>query len=204
MSRRGFTLIELLVVICILSILIALAVVAVSVGLDHSHHSATEMLLQNLSSAIATYAVRWGTFPPTSLTEIGGQPPNSLNNGIETLAACLSSRKLGPPCFQNDDVLCNTDNDHVDRNLTDWYWGDNELFEYKDYFGNVIIYFNAKDYVKPPKDVVRYRLSPDGEEVEVAPEVHPVTKSFVGAGRFQLRSAGKDGKMGTADDIRSP
>ncbi|HLY09725.1 MAG TPA: prepilin-type N-terminal cleavage/methylation domain-containing protein [Planctomycetota bacterium] len=202
MVRGGFTLLELLVVICILSILIALSVVSVGAVLDASKRNATESLLHNLSAAATTYSVKWGTFPPTSLAEIGGTAPNDLNNGVETLAACLSSRQRGGPCFQNEEVMSNVDEDHVDRNLTDWYWGTNDLFEYHDAFGHVIIYFNAKDYAKPRKDIARYRFSSDGAEVEVAPELHPVLKSFVGAGRFQLRSVGKDGKPGTDDDIR--
>jgi prepilin-type N-terminal cleavage/methylation domain-containing protein len=202
MGRRGFTLIELLVVICILSILIGLSVVAVAAFLDRSKAHATESLLANLSSAVESYAVRWGDFPPTSIADIGGRPPNDLNNGIETLAACLSSRKMGAPLFLKEDTLCNVDHDQADRNLTGWDWGTNELFEYHDYFGNVLVYFHSKDYVKPKREMTRYRFSENGEEFEVAPELHPVSKTFVKPGRFQIRSVGKDGKPGTADDLR--
>ena len=46
------------------------------------------------------------------------------------------------------------------------------------------------------------RLSKDGEEVKILPEQNPATKTFYGAGRFQLRSVGRDGKPGTGDDLR--
>jgi len=202
MGRRAFTLIELVVVLCILSILISISVVAIGAFLDHSKRSATEALLENLTSAAVTYAQRWGDYPPTSIAEIGGRPPNDLNNGIETLAACLSSRKKGASLFFKEDLLSNVDQDHVDRNLTDWEWGTNDLFEYRDYFGNVLIYLHSKDYAKPKKEAIRYKFSEDGTEFEVAPELHPVSKNFRGPGRFQLRSVGKDGRPGTADDIR--
>ncbi len=202
MRRSGFTLIELLVVICILSILIGLSVVATVAFLDNSKRSATESLLQNLSSAVESYSVRWGDYPPTSLGDIGGKPPNDLNNGIETLVACLSSRRRGAPLFSNEGALSNVDHDEADRNLTDWPWKTNELFEYKDAFGNVILYFHSKDYERPKKNMTRYRFSEGGEEFEVVPELHPVTKTWIRPGRYQLRNVGKDGIPGTADDIR--
>jgi len=202
MDRRGFTLIELLVVICILAVLISLSVVGLGIALDHRRRAATETLLQNLSGALAAYQVRWGDYPPSSIAELGGRAPNDLNNGAEALAAALGSGKKGSVLFQHDDLMGNTDNDSVDRNLTDWYWGTNELFEIHDAYGYVIVYFHGKDLAKPRKELTRYRFSADEAELEVAPELHPTTKSFVGAGRYQLRSVGKDGKPGTADDLR--
>ncbi len=94
------------------------------------------------------------------------------------------------------------DGDSADRNLTDWSWGDNGLREYMDSYGFVLISFHGKDSATPKKDMVRYRFSEGGEEFEAAPEIHPASKTYTGAGRFQLRSVGKDGKPGTADDLR--
>jgi hypothetical protein len=45
-------------------------------------------------------------------------------------------------------------------------------------------------------------LQEASEAVPMGPETNPATKTFYGAGRFQLRSAGRDGKPGTGDDIR--
>lgn len=179
-----------------------MSVVGVAAFPDHSKAHATESLRPTLSSAVVRYSVGWRDFPPTSIAEIGGPPPIDLNNGTGTLAACLSPRKRGAPLFSKEDTLCNVDHDQADRNLTDWEWGTNDLFEYRDCFGNVIGYIRSKDYAKPKKDMLRCRFSDNGEEFEVAPELHPVSKTFVSPGRFQLRSVGKDGKPGIADDLR--
>ena len=192
-DRRGFTLIELLVVICILSILITLSVVAIGAFLDKSNRQATESLLESLSAAVINDSLEWGDYPPSSLAEIGGTAPNDLKGGVKTLAACLSSRQRGGPIFHNEEAMSNVDNDGVDRNLTGWYWGDHPLFEYHDFFGHVIVYFHARDFEKPRKGITRYRCSPDGAEFGVGPQLHPVLKSFVGTGRFQLRCVGKPG-----------
>ncbi len=200
MARRGFTLIELLVVICILSVLITLSVVATVAVLEHNRRSNTESQLQNITGAVMSYATKFGDYPPTSIADLGGRPPNDLNNGIEALVACLSTRR-GGPYLQKDDWLSNVDGDSVDRNLTDWYFGSNALREYHDFYGQTIIYFHSKDYAKPRKDLLRYKFTEDGAESEVAPRLHPASSTFAGAGRFQLFSVGKDGTPGTADDI---
>jgi prepilin-type N-terminal cleavage/methylation domain-containing protein len=202
-AEAGFTLIELLVVICIIAILISLTTVATTVVLNNSHRHATEAMLKDLAAACVTYQQRWGDYPPSSIDDIGGHAPNELNNGIESLVACLSSKKRGGPLFQKDDQLCNVDGDTADRNLTDWYFGTNELFEYQDYFGHVIIYFHHRDYEKTRSSVTRYKFFPESETLSVFPQLHPTTKTYVNAGRFQLRSVGRDGKPGTGDDIRA-
>ena len=198
----GFTLIELLVVICILAVLISLSVVATSVVLNTAHANSTEALLKELAVACASYSGRWGNFPPGSIEELGVRAPNDLNTGIESLVACLSSKKGGGTLFQKDNHLSNVDGDSVDRNPTDWYFATKELCEYTDYFGNVIIYFHHKDYEKPRASLTQYQFSAGGEEFKVLPELHPTTKTYANSGRFQLRSVGRDGKPGTGDDLR--
>ena len=202
-TRSGFTLIELLVVVCIISILLGLSLVGLTHVLNTSHANATEAMLKDLAAACVSYQQKWGDYPPGALEEIGGRAPNEINTGVETLVACLSSKKRGGPFFQRDDHLSNVDADSADRNLTDWYFKTNELFEYTDYFGNAILYFHHKDYEKTRSSLTRYKLSADGEEVRVLPEFHPTTKAPVEAGRFQIRSVGRDGKPGTGDDLRA-
>jgi prepilin-type N-terminal cleavage/methylation domain-containing protein len=199
---QGFTLIELLVVICIIAILVGLSAVGATVVLGNSRVSSTEALLQELSSAVVAYQLKWGDFPPTALEDIGGRSPNATNSGIETLVACLSSKKRGGPLFQKDDHLSNVDSDSASTNLTDWYFGTNELFEYTDFFGNPIIYYHHRDFEKTRPGLARYKFSAESEEVPVSPELHPTTKAPTNAGRFQLRSVGRDGKPGTPDDLR--
>jgi len=94
------------------------------------------------------------------------------------------------------------DGDSASTNLTDWYFGTNDLFEYTDFFGNPIIYYHHRDYEKTRTGLTRYKFSAESEELQVLPELHPTTKAPMNAGRFQLRSVGRDGKPGTADDLR--
>lgn len=202
-SNRAFTLIELLVVICILAILVGLSVTALTVGLHVSRANSTEAMLSDLSAAVLVYQTKWGDYPPTSIDELGGRAPNDLNSGIESLVASLSSKKKGGPFFQKDDFLGNADGDVADRNVTDTYFKTLDLFEYKDHFGHPIIYFHHRDYEKPRARLTRYRIDGTADAVEVGPEIHPTTKAFVNAGRFQLRSLGRDGKPGTGDDLRA-
>jgi hypothetical protein len=49
---------------------------------------------------------------------------------------------------------------------------------------------------------MKYRFYKGGEDVTVVPEQSAATKTYVNAGRYQLRSVGPDGKFGTQDDIR--
>jgi prepilin-type N-terminal cleavage/methylation domain-containing protein len=203
-SRTGFTLLELLVVIVILSILAALATVGVNAALSASRANSTEAMIGTISGALASYRTRWGDYPPSSVDALGGRAPNDVNNGIEALVACLSSRKRGGVLYQppGDESFGNADGDKVSANLTDWYFGDTQLREYRDFFGHTLIYLHHRDYARPGPGLVKYRFTDDGETLTVAPEQSPATKTFVNPDRFQLRSVGGDGKPGTADDIR--
>ncbi len=199
----GFTLIELLVVICIIGILVALTSVGIVKALDSSRASTTQTLLDTISGALAQYAQRWGDFPPTSIEDLGSRPPNDVNNGVETLVACLSSDLRGGILFKNEDRLVNVDGDSASKNVTHWYFGDNQLREWVDEFGNILIYMHHKDYARPKASMKRYRFYKEGEEFSVDPDKNPATKTYSNPDKFQLRSVGKDGKPGTGDDIRA-
>jgi prepilin-type N-terminal cleavage/methylation domain-containing protein len=204
-GHGGFTLVELLVVIVIIAILAGLVTVGISAAMTSARASATEAFLQGLAGACAQYAQRWGDFPPSSLEELGGSSPNDTNSGAEALVACLASEKRGGKLLSADEeLLSNTDNDASSKgNVTGWYFGDNKLREVVDRNGYVITYLHHRDYAKPRAGVLKYRLSADlSETSSLAPEKSAATSTWVGAGRFQLRSAGKDGKLGTPDDIR--
>lgn len=209
-KNRGFTLIELLVVICIIGILVALTTVGIVKALDSSRANATVAMLDTISAAVASYATRWGDFPPTSPDEIGLKVPNDVNNGVETLVACLSSEKRGGALYRNEDQLTNVDGDvsagAMDK--TKWVFGskekpDDALHEWCDSFGNTIWYMHGKDFAKTRKSLTNVILTEGAEQVTMTPEQNPATKTYFGAGRFQLRSCGRDGKPGTSDDIRS-
>jgi len=201
--RSGFTLIELLVVICIIAVLTGLVTIAVVAALKTSKVNATQSFLAQIEAALVQYQVRWGDYPPTSIDELGGRAPNDVNQGVESLVAALSSNRKGTVLFQpNEEHYQNADGDKADRNVTGWFFGDNELREYRDFFGNTIIYIHAKDFARPKPQILKYRFVPGGEDVTVSPEQSAATKTWVNAGRFQLRSVGPDGKFGTQDDVR--
>jgi prepilin-type N-terminal cleavage/methylation domain-containing protein len=202
-GRSGFTLIELLIVICIIGILVALTTVGIVKAMDSARASTTQTMLDSISGALAQYAQRWGDYPPTSIEDLGARPPNDVNNGIEALVACLSSDLRGGILFKNEDHLVNVDGDSASKNVTHWYFGDNQLREWVDEFGNVLIYMHHKDYSKPKPSMKQYRFAKDGEEYSVLPETNPATKTYSNPDKFQLRSVGKDGKPGTQDDIRA-
>jgi prepilin-type N-terminal cleavage/methylation domain-containing protein len=200
---RGFTLIELLVVICILAILTSLVTVAISMALKSSKIQSTQAMLGTIQGALATYQSRWGDYPPSSISELGVHAPNDTNNGIEALVACLSSKRGGGILYQcPEDLLGNADHDRASKNVTDWYFGDTELREYRDFFGNTLIYFHHKDYQRPPSGVTKYVLQDQASPVTITPEKSAATSTFVNPGKFQIWSVGPDGKPGTSDDIR--
>ena len=199
----GFTLIELLIVICIIGILVALTTVGIVKAMDSARASSTQTALDSISGALAQYAQRWGDYPPTTIDDLGARAPNDLNNGVETLVACLSSDLRGGILFKNEDHLVNVDGDSAGKNVTHWYFGDNQLREWVDEYGNVLIYMHHKDFARPKTSMKKYRFAADTEEFTVEPEKNPATKTFSNPDKFQLRSVGKDGKPGTADDIRA-
>jgi len=202
-GRSGFTLIELLVVICIIGILVALTTVGIVKAMESARTSATQTMLDSISGALAQYAQRWGDYPPTTIDDLGVRAPNDVNNGIEALVACLSSDLRGGILFKNEDHLTNVDGDSASKNVTHWYFGDNQLREWCDEFGNTLIYMHHKDFARPKASMKQYRFSKDGEEYTVMPEQNPATKTFSNPDKFQLRSVGRDGKPGTQDDIRA-
>jgi len=201
--RSGFTLIELLVVICIIGILVALTTVGIVKAMESARTSSTQTTLDSISAALAQYAQRWGDYPPTTVEELGGTTKNDVNNGVEALVACLSSGKRGGILFKNEDHLVNVDGDSAGSNVTGWYFGDNQLREWMDEFGNVLIYMHHKDFAKPKGTMKTYKFFAEGDEFTVLPEQNPATKTFSNPDKFQLRSVGKDGKPGTGDDIRA-
>ena len=95
----------------------------------------------------------------------------------------------------------NVDGDRAPRNVTGWYFGNNELRELRDYFGHTLVYLHHRDYARPRAAVTTYQFSPTGDRETIRAERSPATQAFIGPGRFQLRSVGEDGIFGTEDDI---
>lgn len=202
--RAGFTLVEMLVVIIIIAILAGMTLVGVNAAMRSSKISGTQTMLDQIKVSIEQYNVQWGDIPPTNFAEISPAKVNDINNGIETMTACLSSQEKGGPRFKLDksDLYCNIDGDKLLANPNNWYFGTNELFEIGDYFGRPLVYFHFKDYAKPSSLIVSYRFIAGAALERAKPMMDPTTKAYVNADKFQVFSTGPDGKPGTADDIR--
>ncbi len=200
---RGFTLIEMLVVIVIIGILAALTMVGVNAAIISSKISATDAMLNQMAAQVKAYATKWGDYPPSTLSSIGGTGLNEFNNGIESLTACLSSREMGGPLFSPDksDLYSNTDDDKAGKNINNWYFGDNQLREITDYFTRPLAYFHFSDYAKPAASITRMKMAVKGAESRVKPVNDTATKTYLNADKFQIISAGRDGVFGTSDDI---
>lgn len=204
MSRRGFTLIEILVVIVIIGILASLALVGVNAAIQSAKRSSTESRLKMLEGACQQYRLRWGDYPPSTLTDFGVALSNEVNNGAESLCACLASTLKGGSLLSSikDDEYLNTDMDAAPRNLTTWFFGDNQLREIGDSYAQPITYIHWKDYQRGPAAIRKYVFSQGTPEQMIAIEVSGATKTFLRADSFQIGSAGRDGKIGTEDDVK--
>ncbi len=205
-SRAGFTLIEMLVVICIIAVLTALVTVAITAAMSSARQSNTQVMVDTMSAQLAVYATRWGDFPPSTVADLGWTAPNDTNNGIEAFVACMSANARGGKLYvpPGEDLYSNTDKDKVGKDLKGyWYFGDSDLREVTDLNGFVIAYVHHKDYAKPRAGVTKYVLMEKGEPAVLRMEQSAATKTFVNPGRFQITSPGKDGKLGTPDDIRA-
>jgi prepilin-type N-terminal cleavage/methylation domain-containing protein len=201
---RGFTLIEILIVIVIIAILAGLTLIGVNAALTTSKVNNTETLIRTIRGACENYKNKWGDYPPTTLAELRQTPPNDVNNGIESLVACLSTQERGGPDYKppHDDLFCNLDKDKITRNPTNWYFGDTNLRELSDYFGYPLVYMHFKDYAKPTSAMTKVRLAPTGDEQTFKPVRSDATAAFAHPDSFQLISPGKDGILGTKDDIQ--
>ena len=196
---RGFTLIELLVVIAVISVLAAISIPVLGGVRKRQNATATKLLIENLKVKLEQYASDFGDFPP-STPKLVGLPSNGVNDGIECLVRCLSTKRKSGPYFEfPEGQLGNSDDDTATGNPTGSYMTARELFELQDAFGNALIYLHNADYEK-------------GHKVKVGDEVFPVKgcKSkkrgqFHGLTSYQIWSVGANGKddQGEEDDVTS-
>jgi hypothetical protein len=153
--------------------------------------------LRLLASAIGQYEGRFGDYPPSRFLDKWGTAPNLTNLGGETLVIGLWSPEWAGSELP-EDLLINSDADQTKKSLT--RFPANELFELKDAWDNPIAYFHHRDYGRADT----YVLQPDeSEETEfqIKAQMNPKTKSYYQPSKFQLISAGPDGRFGTEDDI---
>ena len=203
---RGFTLIELLVVIAIIA---GLAAVANPIIMKAKRKGAVTKVtsdIQQLTVGIESFMGRFGDYPPTSLAQMYEVAGNGIDSGIESVVLCLAARKRGGPIqqFKEEDIE-NLDGDSIDsadaKEVLDWFFGDDQLREFVDVWGNPLIYIHNNQY---------------GETVTITHGVGD-TRGTATAARseefgtfqsptsYQLWSSGPDGtnENGTGDDIVS-
>ena len=89
-------------------------------------------------------------------------------------------------------------------NVTDWFFGDNQLREVTDFLGQVISYTHHREYGRS-SGKQKTKLFPEStKEITIEPAKSDVTKTYRNPGRYQVRSVGTDGKPGTGDDLWPP
>lgn len=195
--HAGFTLVELLAVIVILGILIIVLLPRLTEMSDRSKAKLTLTNLQLIGSAIDQYEGRFGDYPPSQYLEKWGTPPNATNLGGEALVISLWSRDWAGAGLP-EEMLDNSDADESKKSLTTF--PTNKLFELKDSWGNPIAYFHHRDYGRKDDYVVAPTEEGD-TEFQVQAMMNPKTKTYYAPNKYQLISAGIDGKFGTQDDL---
>lgn len=207
-ASNGFTLVELLVVIAIISLLGTLMITTFTSAQRDAKDFEVKAFIQTVGASLEVYQSdrRNGVYPPSSLEgfpALGTKLPNKTNLGIEAMVVCLSSPNFSglKDSAAMEERLENIDEDDSARRMTKF--GDRQLFELVDPWGNPLVYFNAQDYEN--RNVRAYsRTEPDVldyEVVTVKPWLNPKTKSPYNNSSYQLFSAGPDGIFNTEDDI---
>ena len=202
-AAAGFTLVELLVVISIIAILAGLSMTGVMMGRQSGEEGAVKSNITGLVTLLEQYAVETGGYPPSSLSFFR-IPSNGINEGIESVLACLETRKYNGP-FIGDldekqrgnvdaDTISKLQADHLRKRL-DWKRTDNQLWEYCDLWGNPLIYIHSRDYSEPVSI-----QTIDGETITVSAKRDPETGGFYRPTEFQLWSLGVDGENGEYDE----
>lgn len=182
-------------VIGIIGVLAGLLVPTIGIAQRRSKISNTKNDINVLTVAIEHYEGRFRDYPPTELSILyEGETGNGLNDGIETLLAVLTSKRDGPACLTDikEDQLANLDEDQIKLNETyadlNWTFGDRQLREYVDHFGNPYVYVHNADYERS------YRVTTvDGEKVTVRCRLSKETKAHHSPQSYQIWSLGPDG-----------
>ena len=201
--RRGFTLVEVLIVIAIIGLLAGLLLPSLLGAKQQARMGATQATLQALRGALEQYQSRFGDYPPSSLAALRIGMPNDTNLGIESATACLATTIGGRPFVEGfrEDLFGNVDKDRISGNPLKWFFGNNDLREIVDDWGNPIVYYHFRDYAKPAP-YSKYTIGAGKPQV-CCPSKSAATATFHNPYKYQIWSAGPDGKNqnGSEDDI---
>ena len=147
--QRGFTLVELLVVIGIIVILMGLLTPAISIARRHALSKDVRNQIRNIEVALSSLQLDRGDYPDTDWEIQHELHGNGINTGNENLVAQLTSLRGGGPLLEvKEDQLDNTDADSSAelRAIENWVFGDDELREFVDVWGNPYVYIHSRDY----------------------------------------------------------
>ncbi|OUU26124.1 MAG: hypothetical protein CBC13_00855 [Planctomycetia bacterium TMED53] len=200
-QRGGFTLVELLVVIAIIGVLAGLGSQMMGYSIRKGNISAAESEIQRLILGVEAVQLDNGDYPPTSMEEEYGFSGNGLNSGNESMVAHLASRAKGRSYFDfTEEYLENLDTDSLDNDSAEqisWIFGDNQLREYVDPWGNPYVYMHNRDYGR------EFSVTCEGSPVMVSAGQSEKTATYFEPIRFQIWSAGPDGvhENGKGDDV---
>lgn len=196
--RAAFTLVEILAVLVIISILFVFVVTRVLSGEETVRTESTRQFVSRLDAAIAEYELEFGDYPPSTPPPALEGLPNATNLGAEMLFVSLYSRDWQARELP-EERLVNSDDDRTKKSLTSF--SKPELSEIADDWGNPIAYFHRRDYGKPQVYVTFDGQTGETLEAAVSSRVNESTGDPYNRTRYQLISAGPDGRFGTDDDI---
>jgi len=198
-NSAGYSLIEILVVITIIGLLIAISAGTYSSFVTRGEIAKTRNLLENLKVYAEEYNNIMGSFPPSTLSQLGvSTTGDTANEGIEAFVLALYRKGYSGPRPDSASELVNTDDDEANKNVSDF--GTRVLLEFQDAWGNPIVYFNSRDYGKPfPYFLENPEV--DRETVEIRALKNPVTGTYFNFDSYQIVSIGPDGVFDTEDDI---
>ncbi|MFH1998870.1 MAG: prepilin-type N-terminal cleavage/methylation domain-containing protein [Planctomycetota bacterium] len=194
MNRCGFSLIEILVVITIIGLLIAISGGAYQKYIVQSEVAGTRAAITELEEYASDYNDRKGDFPPSSLKDLGlSSTGDSSNEGIEAFVQALFAKGYNGHRPDSTDDLINLDEDEANKNNTEFKRP--ELLEFKDSWGNPLIYIRHTDY---NRNFVYTTLM---DSMDVHALQNPRTGTFYKFESCQIISLGPDGIFDTEDDV---
>ncbi|MEZ5978142.1 MAG: prepilin-type N-terminal cleavage/methylation domain-containing protein [Planctomycetota bacterium] len=200
-ARAGFTLVELLAVMLILGLLLAILVPNLLTSQEATQINATRSKLALLASTIDAYEHEKGSYPPSHYRTEWGVAPNELNVGVECLVLSLWSNNWDAGGQISADELQNTDGDRSAGTLSDL--GTSELMEFVDPWGQPIAYFESGDYGTDQRYLCLDENNQITEQIVRARKNERIGR-YLAHGKYQLVSAGPDGRFGTDDDVVHP